>query len=226
MTVRLSVIVPCYNESGTILSAIEQLQALRDRFDLEIIVVDDGSTDGSFESLRSVQGIKLERHEKNRGKGAAVVTGLAKATGDVVVIQDADLEYDPKEIPVLVDPILSGKCDIVYGSRFKGNIAGMTFSHYVGNKILSFFTSLLYGVEVTDMMTGHKAFRGSVFKELTLESSRFEFELEVTVEALRKGYSICEIPIPYSKRRFGEAKIGWADGLKTLLKLLEYRLGF
>jgi glycosyltransferase involved in cell wall biosynthesis len=225
MTVRLSVIVPCYNESGTILSAIEQLQTLRDRYDLEIIVVDDGSTDGSFERLRGVEGIKLERHEKNRGKGAAVVTGLAKVTGDVVVIQDADLEYDPKEIPDLLDPILSGKCDIVYGSRFKGNITGMTFSHYVGNKILSFFTSLLYGAEVTDMMTGHKAFRSRVFKELTLKSSRFEFELEVTVEALRKGYSICEIPIPYFKRRIGQAKIGWADGFKTLLKLLEYRLG-
>jgi len=226
MAARLTVIIPCYNEAGTILSAIEQVQTLRDRFDLEIIVVDDGSTDGSFESLRNVEGIKLERHEKNRGKGAAVVTGLAKATGDVVVIQDADLEYDPKQIPVLVDPILSGKCDIVYGSRFKGDITGMSFSHYVGNKILSFFTSLLYGVEVTDMMTGHKAFRASVFKELTLESSRFEFELEVTVEALRTGYTICEIPITYSKRRFGEAKIGWTDGVKTLLKLLEYRLGF
>jgi len=225
MAARLTVIIPCYNEADTILSAIEQVQALRDRFDLEIIVVDDGSTDGSFESLRNVEGIKLERHEKNRGKGAAVVTGLAKATGDVVVIQDADLEYDPKQIPVLVDPILSGKCDIVYGSRFKGDITGMSFSHYVGNKILSFFTSLLYGVEVTDMMTGHKAFRASVFKELTLESSRFEFELEVTVEALRTGYTICEIPITYSKRRFGEAKIGWTDGVKTLLKLLEYRLG-
>jgi glycosyltransferase involved in cell wall biosynthesis len=199
---------------------------LRDGFDLEIIVVDDGSTDGSFESLRAIEGIKLERHEKNKGKGAAVVTGFAKATGDVVVIQDADLEYDPKEIPVLVDPILSGQCDIVYGSRFKGNITGMTFSHYVGNKVLSFFTSLLYSAEVTDLMTGHKAFRASIFKELTLELSRFEFDLEVTVEALRHGYSICEIPITYSKRRFGEAKIGWADGFKILVKLLEYRLGF
>jgi glycosyltransferase involved in cell wall biosynthesis len=205
---------------------IEQVQTLRDRFDLEIIVVDDGSIDGTFESLRAVEGIKLERHEKNKGKGAAIATGLAKATGDIVVIQDADLEYEPKEIPVLVDPILSRKCDIVCGSRFKGNITGMTFSHYVANKILSFFTSVLYGAEVTDVMTGHHAFRASVFKELTLESTRFELELEVTVKALRKGYSICEIPTTYSTRNFGEAKIGWADGFQCLLKLLKYRLGF
>ncbi len=226
MTVDVSVIVPCYNEAHTIANAIKELQSLRDRFEVEIIVVDDGSTDGSSQKLRELSGIKLERHETNRGKGAAIATGAKKATGGVIVIQDADLEYDPKEIPNLANPILAGKCDIVYGSRFKGKIEGMTLSHYVGNKVLSFFTGLLYGAEVTDMMTGHKAFRATVFKQLNLESQGFEFELDVTVQALRRGYSINEVPITYSKRKFGEAKIGWADGVKSLLRLFKYRLGF
>jgi glycosyltransferase involved in cell wall biosynthesis len=199
---------------------------LHDGFEVEPIVVDDGSTDGSYEKLRDMKEVTIERHERNQGKGAAVATGARRATGEVIVIQDADLEYDPKEIPALVAPILNEKCDIVYGSRFKGNVEGMTFSHYAGNKILSFFTGLLYGAEVSDMMTGHKAFRSSVFKELNLQSPGFEFELEVTVEALRRGYSIYEVPITYSRRKFGEAKIGWVDGFKTLLKLFEFRLGF
>jgi glycosyltransferase involved in cell wall biosynthesis len=219
----ISLIVPCYNEADTIVDAVEQLTALSEKLDVEVIAVDDGSTDGSYEKLNALQGIQVQRHEINRGKGAAMATGAARVKGDVIVIHDADMEYDANVIPALVEPILIGKCDIVYGSRFKGNIEGMAFSHIVGNKILSYSTTLICGAEITDMMTGQKAFRTSVFKRLNLESPRFEFELEVTVEALRKGYSIYEVPISYSKRKFGEAKIGWADGAKTMLKLLRYR---
>jgi len=223
---KVSVIVPCFNEAETIVTAVEQIAALRGKLDMEIIVVEDGSTDGSFEKLSKIEGIRVDRHTVNRGKGAAIVSGAALASGDVLVIQDADLEYDAGAIPSLVEPILTGKCDIVYGSRFKGAIEGMTFSHLVGNKILSYFTTLLCGAVVTDMMTCQKAFRTSVFRTLNLQSPRFEIELEVTVEAIRKGYSINEIPIPYSKRKFGEAKIGWWDGFKTMVKLLRYRFGF
>ncbi len=226
MTGKVSVIVPCYNEAHTIVSAIEKLSSLQEALELEIIVVDDGSTDESAQKVKDLSGIKLERHERNKGKGAAIATGAAKATGDVIVIQDADLEYDPKEIPQLVKPILSGECDIVYGSRFKGKIDGMAFSHYMGNKVLSYFTSLLYGVGITDMMTGHKAFRASVFKQLKLKSPGFGFEMEVTVKALEKGFKIKEAPIGYSRRKFGKPKIRWRDGIKSILQLFKYRLGF
>jgi len=222
----VSILVPCYNEASTITQTVDQLNALRDNLDVEIIIIDDGSTDGSFDKLIGLHGITVERHQTNLGKGAAIATGAKRAMGDVIVVQDADLEYDASVIPALVEPILNGQWDVVYGSRFKGNIEGMTFSHLIGNKMLSYFTSFFFGAKVTDMMTGQKAFRAAVFRGLNLEASGFEFELEVTVQVLQKGYSIHEIPIRYSKRKFGEAKIGWSDGFKTLVKMIEYRFGF
>jgi len=219
----ISVVVPCFNEANTIVSAVDDIVALCDRIDLEVIVIDDGSSDESFSKLSERRDIKLQRHNINLGKGAAIATGTAIAAGDIIVIHDADLEYDAEAIPKLIEPILTGKSDIVYGSRFKGEIDEMSFSHYAGNKVLSYFTSLLCGASVSDMMTGQKAFRTNVFRSLHLEARRFEFEVEVTVEALRRGYSILEVPIPYSRRKFGEAKITWSDGIRTMLRLLECR---
>lgn len=220
---NISIIIPCYNEEKTVVETVTELLKLEDKLDLEIVAVDDGSSDDTLRKLMELPGIRLVRHDKNKGKGAAVMSGAAVATGEVIVIQDADMEYDPKEIPALVNPILRKECDIVYGSRFKGKISGMTFSHYFGNRILSYFTSLICGAQVTDMMTGHKAFRATVFKGLDLKSHGFDFELEVTAKALRKGYTIHEIPITYSKRQFGEAKIRWTDGIKSMIQLLKYR---
>ena len=223
---KVSIVIPCYNEEKTIAETVNELSKLKDRLDLEIIVVDDGSSDGTFHIVSGLSGVRLQRHEQNKGKGAAVMTGAAMAKGDVIVIQDADMEYDPKEIPALVEPIFRNECDVVHGSRFRGKIAGMTFSHYVGNRVLSYFTSLFFGAQITDMMTGHKAFKAKVFKDLDLKSRRFDFELEVTVKTLRKGYTIHEVPIAYSKRQFGEAKIRWTDGVKSMIQLFKYRIGF
>lgn len=221
----ISVVVPCFNETDTILTAVREVAELRDKLELEIIVVDDGSSDGSFEKLRQVEGIVLERHPTNHGKGAALATGAALAKGEVLVIQDADLEYDAKVIPGLVEPILNGRCDIVYSSRFKGTIEGMSLSHLIGNKILTYFARLICGANLTDLMGGQKAFRTEVFRSFDLQSQGFEVDVEFTVQALRKGYSILEIPIPYSARKLGKAKIGWSDGFKSIMKLFRGRYG-
>jgi len=225
MTAKVSIIVPCYNEEDTIANVIEKLNGLRGKLDCEIIAVDDGSTDRTFEIMKDFLGIRIVRNGTNRGKGAAVSIAAANAAGDVVAIQDADLEYDPADIPRLVKPILNGECEVVYGSRFKGKIMGMSRSHYVGNRVLSFFASLLYGTRVTDIMTGHKTFKTSVFRELRLKSKGFEFEVEVTARVLGAGHRITEVPITYHRRQFGAAKIKWTDGVMCLFRLVGYRLG-
>jgi glycosyltransferase involved in cell wall biosynthesis len=225
-TRKISIVVPCYNEEATIQNVLERLLSLGRKLDYEIIVVDDGSVDLTYNILKGLKGIRLVRHDTNRGKGAAIITGAANATGDVIVIQDADLEYDPGNIPNLANPILERQCDVVYGSRFKGKATGMRLSRFVGNKVLTYFTRLLYRTELTDVMTGHKAFRTNVFKELDLESTGFEFELEVTVKALERGYAIREVPIAYSRRLLGQAKIRWIDGLKCLFLLFRRRSKF
>ena len=157
LLLKVSIIIPCYNEEESIERVLKQVLAVKLPIEKEVIVVDDGSTDKSAELTQKFNDVTLVRHEINRGKGVAIRTGVEKANGDIAIIQDADLEYDPKDIPALIEPILTGDADVVLGSRFKKDVKGMSFSHNISNKALSFFTSILLGVEITDVMTGYKA---------------------------------------------------------------------
>jgi glycosyltransferase involved in cell wall biosynthesis len=220
----LSVIIPVFNEIGTLAEIIRLLRGVE--LNLEVIVVDDGSTDGSRELLEGVGpevDLKLF-HDRNRGKGAALRTGLAAATGDFVLIQDADLEYDPEDIHRLLDPVRKGKATVVYGSRFTGERRNMLFHHWVGNRFLTLMTNILYGSTLSDMETCYKLFRRDVIQGLTLRSNHFDFEPEVTAKVLKQGIRIYEVPISYAGREFHEGKkIHWTDGVVALWTLLKYR---
>ncbi|MEM3465358.1 MAG: glycosyltransferase family 2 protein [Candidatus Jordarchaeales archaeon] len=222
---KVSIIIPCFNEEETISDVIERVKRVDLGLEKEVIVVDDGSTDSSFEKASKHDGVIVVRHERNMGKGAAVKTGIAHSTGDVIVIQDADLEYLPEDIPGLLVPLLRGEADAVYGSRFLGSIEGMSLSHMLGNRVLSWATRILFGARITDMMTGYKLFRREVVDGLELKSKRFEFEPEITAKLLKRGVRIVETPIRYSARKKGEAKIRWKDGLICLWWLVKERLG-
>lgn len=222
---KLSVIIPVYNEVHTILKIIQKVREVP--LDKEILVVDDGSTDGTRDLLReSGEGIKLFYHEKNQGKGAAIRTGIPHLTGDVVVIQDADLEYDPSEYPRLIGPILEGKADVVYGSRFLGGPHRvLLFWHSIGNKIVSTLSNMLTDLNLSDMETGYKAFRAEVLKGIEIESNRFGFEPEITAKISKMGCRIYEIPISYYGRDYSEGKkISWKDGIVALYWILKYNL--
>lgn len=226
---KLTIIVPVFNEEKTIGEVIRSLKKIdlsRLGLKKEIIVVDDGSVDKSSGIISSFDGIKLLRHASNIGKGAAIRTALQNSSGEIVVIQDADLEYYPKEIAKLVKPIVEGRASVVYGSRFKGKILGRRFVvHELGNRILSFATALLFSVRVSDMETGYKAFKRSVLKGLTLKAHGFDFEPEITAKILKKGYKILELPITYRARTFAEGKkISAKDGFVALKTLIKYRL--
>ncbi|MHA1208294.1 MAG: glycosyltransferase family 2 protein [Candidatus Freyarchaeota archaeon] len=218
---RITILIPCYNEENSILEVINMVKSVDLGYPKEIIVVDDGSEDSSVEKVRTQTGVKLLLHEKNQGKGKAIQTGLKHATGDIVVIQDADLEYFPKDIPLLLAPLIKGEADVVYGSRFLGKPEGMSFSHNIGNRVLSWATRILYGNSITDMMTGYKAFFRTDLEGVSLESRGFEFEPEITVKLLKKGKKITEVPISYSYRKKGKAKIGWKDGVICLWWLIK-----
>nr|MDO8077713.1 glycosyltransferase family 2 protein [Candidatus Freyarchaeota archaeon] len=218
---RITILIPCYNEENSILEVINMVKSVDLGYPKEIIVVDDGSEDSSVEKIRTQTGVKLLLHEKNQGKGKAIQTGLKHATGDIVVIQDADLEYFPKDIPLLLAPLIKGEADVVYGSRFLGKPEGMSFSHNIGNRVLSWATRILYGNSITDMMTGYKAFFRTDLEGVSLESRGFEFEPEITVKLLKKGKKITEVPISYSYRKKGKAKIGWKDGVICLWWLIK-----
>jgi glycosyltransferase involved in cell wall biosynthesis len=224
---KLSVVIPCYNEANTIAGLLAAVQA-SPWPDKEVIVVDDCSTDGSRKVLQSLSpGLfdKLVLHEKNAGKGAALRSGIAAATGDVVLIQDADLEYDPQEYPHLLAPIVAGDADVVYGSRFigPGPHRVLYFWHRVGNGFLTLFSNMCTNLNLTDMETCYKVFRREVIQSLTIEENRFGFEPEITAKIARRGCRIYEIGISYRGRTYEEGKkIGWKDGVRAIYCILKY----
>ncbi len=224
---KISVVIPVYNEVGTIREIVRRVQAVG--LEKEIIIVDDGSTDGTREHLqelaRDQEHLRVFLHDRNQGKGAALRTGFELVTGDIVIIQDADLEYDPKEYPALLEPIVDGRADVVYGSRFLGGPHRVLFYwHYLGNKFLTLLSNALTNINLTDMETCYKVFKKEVLKEITLRSNRFGFEPEFTAKIAKKGFRIYETPISYSGRTYAEGKkISWKDGVKAIVAILWFR---
>lgn len=224
----LSVIIPVYNEEETVATLLQKVEAVP--LDKEIIVIDDGSTDASGDILLQFEtkpGYKVVRHENNRGKGAAIRTGLLYACGDIVIIQDSDLEYDPQQYNKLIQPILEGKADVVYGSRF---ISGdyrrvLYFWHMLGNTFLTFLSNMLTNLNLTDMETCYKVFRREVLMKIQLKEDRFGFEPEVTAKISKLNIRIYEVGISYAGRTYAEGKkIGWKDGLVAVWCILKYNL--
>ncbi len=221
----LSVIVPVYNEVKTIAEILGHVRSVE--IPKEIIVVDDFSTDGTREILKQWEGkpdLKIAYHSRNMGKGAAVRTGLSMISGDVVVIQDADLEYDPRDWVRMLRPILEGKAKAVYGSRFLGEHKAMYFWHAVGNKFLTLLTNILFDSTLTDMETCYKMFTADIARSLDIKSNRWGIDPEITAKILRQGYRIYEVPISYSGREYWEGKkITWKDAFTVMLSLLRFR---
>jgi len=234
--VKLSVLIPVYNEANTLREAIRRVQ--RVNVPKEIIVIDDGSKDGSRDILASLDAdakkktdpmneLKVIFKSVNEGKGAAIRSGLAEVTGTIVIVQDADLEYNPLDYPKLLEPIEAGEADVVYGTRFYGGGPHrvLFFWHYVGNQILTLFANILTNLNLSDMEVGYKAFRSDILKKIQIKSNRFGFEPEITVKIAKIGCRIFEVPISYYGRTYKEGKkITWKDGFAALYCLLRYRL--
>jgi glycosyltransferase involved in cell wall biosynthesis len=234
--VNVSVLIPVYNEERTLEQAVVRVCAVP--IGKEIILVDDGSTDRSRQILLRLKTenegnkdplnkIRIFFHEQNQGKGAAIKTALSHATGDVIIVQDADLEYDPRDYPALLEPISAGNADVVYGTRFYGGGAHrvLFFWHYVGNQLLTFLSNMLTNLNLSDMEVGYKVFRTDVVKDIDLKSKRFGFEPEITVKLAKKHCRFYEVPISYHGRTYAEGKkITWKDGLAALYCLLRFRL--
>jgi glycosyltransferase involved in cell wall biosynthesis len=223
--VDISVIIPVFNECGTIHEVVQRVQ--RQPIGKEIIIVDDCSSDGTADLLKQTdwpENVRVLFHKKNKGKGAAIRTAIPYASKEITIIQDADLEYNPNDFGVVLKPILDGVADVVYGSRFLGIHRSFMLHHYLGNKVLTLMTNLLYNNILTDMETGYKAFRTEILKGLRIRSDRFDFEPEITAKVLKRGYRIYEVPIYYAGRDYAEGKkITWRDGFSAMWALIRFR---
>ena len=222
----LSVLVPVYNERSTIGEVIRRIRSVDVPLEVEIVVVNDGSSDGTDKVLSTLEDstVRVFNHVQNQGKGAALRTGLESATGDLIIIQDADLEYDPEDWIKLLDPIMKHKAFVVYGSRFTGERKNMLLLHWIGNRFLSLLTNVLYATTLSDMETCYKCFDRRVIEPVHIVSNRFDFEPEITAKVLRQGFRIYEVPISYAGREFDEGKkITWRDGFAALKALVKFR---
>ena len=223
---KLSIVIPVYNEKETILELIKKVDSVN--LEKEIILVDDASTDGTRDILKSLgdKKYKIFFHDVNQGKGAALRTGFKHVTGNIVIVQDADLEYDPNEYGKLIAPILDGKADVVFGSRFlSGPHRVLLFWHYLGNKILTTLSNIFSNLNLTDMETCYKVFKAEILKDLNLKSNRFGFEPEFTAKVAKRKYKIYEVPISYYGRDYSEGKkITWKDGIVAIWCIIKYRL--
>ncbi len=221
---KISIVIPVYNEEKTVQETIAKVSQIP--FEKEILVIDDGSTDKTAEILHSLQegSLILLRHEQNKGKGAALRTGFSRASGEIIIIQDADLEYNPEDYPALLRPILEGKADVVYGSRFLGGPHRVLFFwHYAGNRFLTLLSNILSNLNLSDMETGYKVFKKEVLNQIKLKSNRFGFEPEFTIKIAKKKMRVYEVPISYYGRDYSEGKkITWKDGLAAIYALFRF----
>lgn len=224
---KLSILIPAYNEEKTILKILEKVKKVKLGLEKEIIIIDDCSRDGTAEIIKRIKDKKIKKifHEKNFGKGASVRDGINTATGSIIVIQDADLEYEPQDYSKLIEPILNKKAEVVYGSRMlHKNHKYSYLSFMIGGRLITFITNLLYLSQLTDEPTCYKTFRADIIKKIKIENNRFEWEPEVTAKILKKGIKIYEVPINYYPRKVEQGKkITWKDGIKAIFTLLKYR---